>query len=439
MRSCEAVRAELKAYCDGELGFLTRACVRHHLARCALCQAEAQALRRIGEELRNLDRQIVPSPELRARILQSLPDEPPVPARALNRPGLLTGLTLAGTTAVAALLVVIFYRMHPPSVTTQTADGATVTSQAPALAEKSAAERPPERARMVKVLPEEQQAILHPKAAPTEERAEAATGAPPVKSQVNLSRRPLPSTLPAEDSGAERFRSMVNDQTAADKHPRQSEPDVSPVPGAVPAISAAKPEDKARQPGERGGLSALSAKKDHLALAYQHPGEETIQLVVDDLEARLVEVEAVAKAEDAFVGRARKSADTGGMSAASVVVLVPVERAPELKKKLLALGMEEAAAMKFAPVAPQESPIALQRAQAAEKASKAQRRDADSTVRSEPEARQGAAAPTREYVPDPERLRTGAHKTRQSPPLVRFVVRLQQSPRPALAPAGTKK
>lgn len=453
MRSCEAVRAELKAYCDGELGFLTRARVRRHLARCAPCQTEVQALRRIGEELRHLDQLVVPSPELRARILQSLPDEPPVPARTPSRSGLFAGWTLAGASAVAALLVVILYRMNPPGTTMQTAERATVTTQAPALAEKSVTERPPERPRMAKVLPEEQQTMLHPKAAPAEKRTEATTGVPPVKSQVNLPRRPPSFPLPSAGSGAEQFHSMAGGQTLADKRPQPTEPNVPTVLGRGPVSPVAKPEDKAGQPGfpgtpplqvpgtgERRDLLALSGKKDNLDPVDKHPklGEETIQLVVDDLEARLGEVEAIAKAEDAFVGRTQKSTDTDGNIAASVVMLVPAEHAPELKKKLLALGMEEVKAKRFAPAAPQESPIAIRRAQATEKRGGSRRRSTDSAARSELEDRQDATAPAREYVPAPERLRADAI-TQQRPPLVRFVVRLQQYPRPAPSPAGTQK
>ena len=67
---------DLKAYLDGELTPPRRWIVRWHLARCMFCQEEERWLRRLGEDMRDLEK-ARPRPELRRRILASLPDTPP--------------------------------------------------------------------------------------------------------------------------------------------------------------------------------------------------------------------------------------------------------------------------------------------------------------------------------------------------------------------------
>lgn len=70
------VRDDLKAYQDGELTLLRRCKVRWHLSHCAECREESKWLARLGEDMRDLER-AQPRPELRQRILASLPEAPP--------------------------------------------------------------------------------------------------------------------------------------------------------------------------------------------------------------------------------------------------------------------------------------------------------------------------------------------------------------------------
>ena len=72
------LRENLKAFLDGELSPLRRGMVRWHIARCAHCREEAAWLRRLGEDMRTLEKS-APGPNLRRRILASLP--PPTPMR----------------------------------------------------------------------------------------------------------------------------------------------------------------------------------------------------------------------------------------------------------------------------------------------------------------------------------------------------------------------
>ncbi len=71
-------QANLKAYLDGETSAIRGWLVRGHLAQCAECREELRWLRRLGEDMKELE-STRPRPELRARILASLPAAPPAP------------------------------------------------------------------------------------------------------------------------------------------------------------------------------------------------------------------------------------------------------------------------------------------------------------------------------------------------------------------------
>jgi hypothetical protein len=76
LRGNDPLRADLKAYLDGELSWPRRFLVRWHLTRCPECREEMAWLQRLGEDMKDLEK-ARPRPELRARILASLPDTPP--------------------------------------------------------------------------------------------------------------------------------------------------------------------------------------------------------------------------------------------------------------------------------------------------------------------------------------------------------------------------
>lgn len=68
--------SDMKAYLDGELSAPRRWIARAHLTRCAACREEILGLKRVSEDIKNLP-QATPRPELRRRILASLPEAPP--------------------------------------------------------------------------------------------------------------------------------------------------------------------------------------------------------------------------------------------------------------------------------------------------------------------------------------------------------------------------
>jgi hypothetical protein len=125
-----AIRDDLKAYADGELSRLRRWQIRRHLSGCRDCQKEITGLKRVSEEMKNLPQE-TPRPELRARILASLPDAPPSPARPrrswhihsleprLVFAGTACALLLIGLSAMAILHTVSHIPATPPQVAQQ--------------------------------------------------------------------------------------------------------------------------------------------------------------------------------------------------------------------------------------------------------------------------------------------------------------------------------
>ena len=72
----ERLVPDLKAWIDNELPAPRVWLVRAHLLMCPACREEVEWLKRLGEDMRDLER-AVPSPRLRARILAALPATPP--------------------------------------------------------------------------------------------------------------------------------------------------------------------------------------------------------------------------------------------------------------------------------------------------------------------------------------------------------------------------
>jgi hypothetical protein len=98
---------------------LHRWLTRRHLMRCAECREETEALVRVSREIQRLN-QPEPRPELRARILASLPDTPPAPEFRRTTASRPPRLALGGT-AFACLLVGAFAlgRLSMPTRNTQ--------------------------------------------------------------------------------------------------------------------------------------------------------------------------------------------------------------------------------------------------------------------------------------------------------------------------------
>ncbi len=120
-------RAELKAFLDGELSAARKLKVRLHLVRCEACREERSWLHQLGSDMKELEK-AKPRPELRAKILASLPDTPPAavsaPSRWHGASTLRYAPALASVGLVSLLLtggVFAYYRLSEPSEAQQRA------------------------------------------------------------------------------------------------------------------------------------------------------------------------------------------------------------------------------------------------------------------------------------------------------------------------------
>ena len=82
----EHLLPDLKAMLDCELMSLRVLSLRTHLLFCPNCREEVVWLKRLGEDMRDLER-AVPNPRLRARILAALPETSPGKPASASRPG----------------------------------------------------------------------------------------------------------------------------------------------------------------------------------------------------------------------------------------------------------------------------------------------------------------------------------------------------------------
>ena len=102
MTPCTPFQENLKAYADRELSLFARLKVRRHVESCPACQKEIQEMELIRKHLRPSKSDAL-TPELKARLLSSLPDGVPpgkiLPLRRLSKPALVFG-------GLATLLIV---------------------------------------------------------------------------------------------------------------------------------------------------------------------------------------------------------------------------------------------------------------------------------------------------------------------------------------------
>jgi hypothetical protein len=133
--------AERKAWLDGELSEPRVLMVWAQLLICPACREEVTWLKRLGEDMRDLER-AVPSPRLRSRILAALPETPPGrPAhqRPIRARWAASPVLAFGAVAAFAAIIITFLTNRPagnhvPVVTHNTGTGSTVAHAKPSAA-----------------------------------------------------------------------------------------------------------------------------------------------------------------------------------------------------------------------------------------------------------------------------------------------------------------
>lgn len=70
---CDETEEHLSDHLEGEVRALRRGRIARHLARCALCRAAFESLRRTVDELRRLGRaQLLPAPQLTDAVIERI-------------------------------------------------------------------------------------------------------------------------------------------------------------------------------------------------------------------------------------------------------------------------------------------------------------------------------------------------------------------------------
>lgn len=121
MKECDALREDLKAYADGELGSARHQEIERHLDSCEACREEVAAMNRISHEFFELEGKAESesfNPALRARILAGLPElqSGAVPARPSFRQWWRRPMLGLAGVAAAAVIVVILWDPQSPKV-----------------------------------------------------------------------------------------------------------------------------------------------------------------------------------------------------------------------------------------------------------------------------------------------------------------------------------
>ena len=110
---CDAVREDLKAYADRELGLLRRLAVRRHLAACADCRKELLIMETLTKELQSDAPPVLLGESLRGRLLDAADASPLTAPAPLAKPlWKRRPLVTAGAGVALATFGVLFSQMY---------------------------------------------------------------------------------------------------------------------------------------------------------------------------------------------------------------------------------------------------------------------------------------------------------------------------------------
>jgi hypothetical protein len=149
MNRCDLIRDELKAYLDGQLPFMQRQQVRHHLKGCAACRKELSAMEQTGNQLK-LDAPTPLEASLRAKILSAAEgvgpkagDRPKAPSKWRRKP--VIAWAVAATALTAWCLFYPLTHFTQPNASTASDVAAGRQAMAPATTGAVAASAPTAR------------------------------------------------------------------------------------------------------------------------------------------------------------------------------------------------------------------------------------------------------------------------------------------------------
>jgi hypothetical protein len=338
MRDCEAIRDELKAFADGELPWGTRRAVRRHVATCAACREELEAMEKIGHHLRTEDVGAL-NPALRTRILAGLPERatapPPVSGEALPRRRWMEVAAVVGVGVVGVMAVIMYpgVSMSPPTEANKSVfnagGGRAASAPMPAKAEN---QRMASAKGSDDVFNREQQAGGGGTWSNTQAAgrvAEAPSAAPPAAVTDT-------GATDAPAQGVLSYGSPTGNMPAGG--PAASRPAAAKSPGVMGQPQAGMKfyggDTKAGEASRTRTVAAPQRKE----MARQVRKVADITVEVEGLERKNDAVEGLVKSAGGFVANSRLATGDDGLKYASLTLRVPVTRFESVMRDVAKLG-----------------------------------------------------------------------------------------------------
>jgi len=335
----DVLRDDLKAYSDRELPLLGRMAVRGHLARCAACREELNAMEQTAHDLRAAEPSGPLSDALRAKLLAAgtgaapaavvAPPAPPFVLPSLWRRQPLLVFGVSGAVLAVSLLLFV-----PTFMATKSALPPTAPSTSTALRTSSEASRAaaPEVAKVAtngmanrydKSAGLNYPAEAYPRgSAPLNERQAQAAAAPPPPAALRIAREPDVAAGPGAAKSQFEYRRL----DSADR-----------LTARRAAVGAATPPPPARARPSAPVASvavaqALAERKIHRTASIG------IAVEADQIEAKSDAVEAAVQAVGGYV--ASNDLDTGenGYRSATLDVRVPIDQFDPMMTKFARMG-----------------------------------------------------------------------------------------------------
>ncbi|MBC7529674.1 MAG: DUF4349 domain-containing protein, partial [Chthonomonadaceae bacterium] len=291
MTPCTPFQENLKAYADRELSLFARLKVKRHVESCPACQEEIQEMELIRKHLRPSKPDAL-TPELKAKLLSSLPEGVPpgkiLPLRRLSKPALVFG-------GLATLLIV---STMAPFLKTATEEGAMQET-----AKSQVAQANPESFSNLKQIGVASQ--MHAQdydavATSSESRAAAKSPARSAPNALKFYRKGIPySGDKPKLEGIPANGSLLSEDSVKD-------------------INGVDPERKDEGYFRASRRMVLPDRDVHR--------EATLNVQVDNAEARSDAVETLTKETGGYVAETNLNTESDGTKTAQLTLKIPVDK-----------------------------------------------------------------------------------------------------------------
>ena len=227
---CKKVIKQLSAYLDGQMTAAKREAVRSHLAGCARCRGELEALDRAAYAVADLPRLQAPS-DLREKVMANLEGAAPEEARPPR------WRMYWGAAAAIAFAIAIMYLTRPATAPRRTGPEAVAPAVTVAPGRQVAEVEKNESAGMKSA---EEKALREAPVSAQAPTLQAASAAPGMHDEIVLpSAKPQVAASAAENASEKQVAQVERDQSAASKGADEKAAGAAPVSLQAPSLQAA--------------------------------------------------------------------------------------------------------------------------------------------------------------------------------------------------------